>query len=668
MGYAQIAGLPAVYGLYGSVLPIIIFGLFSTSRQFIFGVDAAPAALVGAELIALGIVPGSKEACTLVPVITFLTALWLLFFSLFRAGKLVNYISTPVMGGFISGICTTIILMQLPKLYGAGAGCGELLELISHIGETAGHINRTSLLVGIAALAILLVSRALIPKFPMAICVMVTGAIASYLFDAKSYGITCLDSVKSGLPGMSIPDIDLHILPDIMTVSLSVAVVIMAETLLAENSFAKKNGYLLDDNQEILAFSMANFASALVGCLPVNGSVSRTTMNEQFGGKTQLTGIVAGVVMVFILLFGTGFIGYLPVPVLTAIVISALISALEFDMAARLRKVSKGEFYIFLGAFFGVLILGTINGVLVGIILSFVAVIKRAADPPRSFLGLVPGHEEFLDIAKFKHAYPLRNVVIYRFSGNLFFANVSVLEKDILGAVKEDTRAVIIDASAIGSMDVTAAKELELIYKTLDERGIRLYITEHISSLNAQMRKLGLSYMIEAGRVRQTIERALSDCDIDRPFPLEGVHNSYHSIRRVRAEHAAQELVWALGDDAEKVIEKHIAESIEKMRNGADMEQIMHGFWGHMDIRDEDEWLEHMEAHVEEIVRATGGDEHTIAQCLERRRRTLLSELEEKYPELAKRYKARRDRLEENLKAHNPQLYEKILRIREESL
>ena len=124
MGYAQIAGLPAVYGLYGSVFPIIIFGLLSTSRQFVFGVDAAPAALVGAALVTLGVTPGTEQAMQVVPVITFFTALWLLVFFLFKAGKLVNYISTPVMGGFISGICTTIILMQVPKLYGAGAGTG----------------------------------------------------------------------------------------------------------------------------------------------------------------------------------------------------------------------------------------------------------------------------------------------------------------------------------------------------------------------------------------------------------------------------------------------------------------------------------------------------------------------------------------------------------------
>ena len=152
MGYAQIAGLPAVYGLYGSVFPIIIFGLLSTSRQFVFGVDAAPAALVGAALVTLGVTPGTEQAMQVVPVITFFTALWLLVFFLFNAGKLVNYISTPVMGGFISGICTTIILMQVPKLYGAGAGTGELFELVEHIAETIGDVNVQSIIMGLRLL------------------------------------------------------------------------------------------------------------------------------------------------------------------------------------------------------------------------------------------------------------------------------------------------------------------------------------------------------------------------------------------------------------------------------------------------------------------------------------------------------------------------------------
>ena len=183
-----------------------------------------------------------------------------------------------------------------------------------------------------------------------------------------------------------------------VTISLSVAVVIMAETLLAENNFAQKNGYRINDNQEILAFSMGNFLAAFTGCCPINGSVSRTAMGEQYQAKTQLTGIIAGLSMIIVLVCATGFIGYLPVPVLTAIVISALLGATEFDLAARLFKVSRTECLIFFGAFFGVLLLGTINGVLIGILLSFTEMIIRTAKPARCFLGIQPGHKHFRDL------------------------------------------------------------------------------------------------------------------------------------------------------------------------------------------------------------------------------------------------------------------------------
>ena len=371
MGYAQIAGLPAVYGLYGSVFPILLFSLFSTSPQFVFGVDAAPAALVGSALLGLGIEAGSQEAMQVVPAITFFVALWLLAFSLIRAGKLVNYISAPVMGGFITGICTTIILMQLPKLFGGSAGTGELPELLLHLWEALPDANLASLGIGVAALIILLVAKKVMPKFPVAVVLMAAGAFLFKNTQMQQWGIATLSAVEPGLPRWSVPHFSAIPFVDVMTISLSVAVVIMAETLLAENSFAQKNGYRIDDNREILAFSMGNFVAAFTGCCPMNGSVSRTAMGEQYQAKTQLSGLIAGVSMMVLLVCGTGFIGYLPVPILTAIVISALFGATEFDLAKRLWKVSRTEFFIFVGAFVGVLLLGTINGVLIGIILSF---------------------------------------------------------------------------------------------------------------------------------------------------------------------------------------------------------------------------------------------------------------------------------------------------------
>ena len=666
MGYAQIAGLPAVYGLYGSVFPILLFGLFSTSPQFIFGVDAAPAALVGAALVELGIESGSDQAMAVVPVLTFFVAVWLLLFVLCKAGKLVNYISAPVMGGFITGICTTIILMQVPKLMGGSSGTGELFELAEHIGETFAQISMPSLMLGLVSLAILLVMKRVLPKFPMAVVLMAVGALLTVCFPLSDWGIRTLDAVEPGLPVWRLPDFSAISLKTAVTYSLSIAVVIMAETLLAENSFAQKNGYKIEDNQELVAFSAGNLVAALTGCCPINGSVSRTAMSEQYQGKTQLTGITAGLSMIFVLLFATGFIGYLPVPVLTAIVISALLGATEFDLAVRLWKVSRKECLIFFGAFFGVLMLGTINGVLIGIILSFAEMIIRTAKPVRCFLGIQPGHRHFRDLAESDQIHEIEGVVIYRFSSSLFFANVDILQRDIEDALTADTKAVILDASGIGSMDITAADRIAILYRSLKTRGIHFYITEHIAGLNEQMRSLGLGFLIEEGCVRRTIHVALKDMGINRPYPLQGdVENMERSAARKRVDNRVQEFVWAFGSDAEEQIEKQIRLQIEQLKENGDIEELLHGRWAHMEELDEDEWIEHLEEHLKEIVNISGKDEQTLAAHFEQHRREIHARMVSEHPELAARFKERRHLLDEHLKEKRPEVYALVLKHRE---
>lgn len=667
MGYAQIAGLPAVYGLYGSIFPILCFALVTTSPQMIFGVDAAPAALVGSALISLGIESGSEAAQAVVPLLTFFTAVWLLAFYFMKAGKLVNYISAPVMGGFITGICSTIILMQIPKLLGGTAGTGELFELLEHLFSCLSDISVPSLLLGLVSLTLLLVCKKIFPKFPMAVLLMVTGALFTAFFPVKEWGIQTLHAVEPGLPSWRLPDFTAISVRDALSISLSVAVVIMAETLLAENNFAQKNGYRINDNREILAFSLGNFAAAFTGCCPINGSVSRTAMGEQYDGKSRVTGIVAGLAMIPVLLFATGFIGYLPVPVLTAIVISALMGATEFHLAARLWKVSRAECGIFFGAFAGVLVLGTVNGVVIGILLSFAEMILRSAKPARCFLGIQSGHRHFRDLKESSEIHAISGVVIYRFSNSLFFANAGVLQQDIEDGIKEDTKAVILDASGITSMDITAADRIAALYQSLADRGIRFYITEHIAALNDQMRRLGLSYLIENGCVRRTIHVALKDMGIHRPYPLEGgVENESRSAVKKRVDNRVQEFVWAFGEDSEKEIEKQIKLQIEQLKKTGDVENLLHGSWSHMDAFDEDEWLEHLEEHLKEIVNISGKDEKTLAGHFERHREEVHRRIATEHPELAERFRARRDRLDEHLKEKRPDVYELVVRLRGE--
>lgn len=655
MGYAQIAGLPPVYGLYGSVLPIFLFALLSTSPLFIFGVDAAPAAMVGSVLLALGIAPGSAEAMQLVPVLAFYTGLWLLVFSLLGAGKAVDYISTPVMGGFISGICCEIILMQTPKLLGSAAGSGELFELLACIWVALKVVNVPSLLLGAATLALLLLGKKYFPKVPMVLVMLVAGALMTVLFHVERYGVALLAAVEPGLPQLVLPQLGCIKLSEGLSASLPIAIVILAETLLAENSYALKNDQKLNCNREILAFSLGNFAAAIVGCCPVNGSVSRTAVNERNGGRTQLVSVVASVTMLLVLLLATGFIRYLPVPVLTAIVINALLGAVEFDLAERLFRISRQEFFIFLGAFAGVLLLGAINGVVIGVVLSFVDVIIRAAAPRRAFLGVLPGKPGFYPLDRVSGAKPLPHVVLYRFSGSLFFANIRMFQEDLEQSIQPDTTVVIVDASAVASIDITAADRLLALYRKLKARGVRFYLTEHIGEVNDKLRQYGAEELLESGAVRRTMQAALLDAGIRHAAQATSTElpQEFETMRQL------QEFEWAYGADAEERIEQHVRSILDRLKQEtidhrvSVLDRLLHED-SHFADMDADELLLHLEGHTQELSSLLGMTEMRVLADLESERSHLFERLEREHPEVILSIRVAREKLDADFHARHP--------------
>lgn len=673
MGYAQISGIPAIYGLYGSVFPILFFALFSTSKQFIFGVDAAPAAIVGSALSTLGIAAESPDAMKYVPMIALFAGLWLLLFYFLHADRIVDFISTPVMGGFISGISLTIIFMQIPKLMGSSAGSGEILELLIHIFHAVRTISWLSLGMGIGALLLIRIFKKIFPKFPMAIVILILGVLATRLFHVDEHGVVLLQAVEPGLPSLVLPQFGGIQLTHVVGRGLMVAVVIMAETLLAENNFAFKNGYKLNDRQEILACAAGNIAASAVGCCPVNGSISRTSMNEQYGGTSQAVSLTAGLVMAVLLAGFTGFIGYLPVPVLTAIVISALMDVVETHLAVRLFKVSRNEFYIFMAACLGVLFLGTIYGVIIGILLSFVSVILKATNPPRSFRGMIPGKEAYYDLQRNRHAYPIRHVVIYRFSENLFFANVKIFQEDLENSIKEDTKVVIVDASSINSIDITAADRLEAIASSMRKKGIQFYITEHSSNLNEQMRSLGIGHLIKEGCVRRTILAALNDAGIQKPYDLE-IPETEKKLAQIRSqshlpaeeENTLEEFAWAFGSNTVRELEEATHQIIQHLHQMPDVEKLSdEGLrehfenWHAFGALDEDEILHRIELHIDELPKELHKEHGHILELIEKRRSRIREKILEEHPELASKLEQNRKRLEERLEQQNPEAMKK---------
>ena len=680
MGYAQIAGLPAAYGLYGSLLPVLVYAFTTSSPQFVFGVDATPAVLVGGTLAALGVTTGSDEAMRLVPAITLVIAAWLLIFSLIKAGRIVNYISTPVMGGFISGIGITIILMQVPKLFGGTAGTGELIELILHITDQLKYFNVLSAVLGFGTVVIILVCKKYMPKFPMSVVLMVLGAMATAFLHIDRFGVKLLPHVDAGFPKLSIPDVTLlrNNTSEIVVLGLTCALVIMAQTLLATNNYANRYGYKVDNNREVLAYSLANVASAVSGSCPLNGSVSRTGIADQFGCKSQLMSVTAAVTMLVVVLFATPLLEYLPVPILTGIVVAALIGIVEYKLADKLRKVNRAEFFIFLAAMFGVLLFGTIYGVIIGVILSFIAVIIRAVVPPRSLLGCIPGHEGFYNLNRNRNALEIQHVVMYRFSGNLFFANVSTFLQDIENAIKDDTRVVIVDASGIGSIDITAADRLVSFNKILKDKGLRFYITEHVGNVNDQLRKLGAGCLVEEGVTRRTISLALRDAGVDRPYPLAGtleqteVHNDF-----IEDNERLAEIEWAFGEDASEWLDKfavqmtdditHMDENNEHIPDNVLAEAESKNTWGRIGLFDEDELLERVEMHLSELTQNNSNAE-ALEERIEERRLRLEAKIAKLNPDALAHLRQHRREVMLHFKENNPEAYKHMMERRMEHI
>lgn len=588
MGYASVAGLPVVYGLYGSLLPILIFAFVSSSPRCVFGVDAAPAAIVGGMIATLGIGFESAAATNIIPLLTLLVSLWLLLFYFIRADRIITFISQAVMGGFISGISTTIILMQVPKLFGGRAAHGEVIELLRHIFEEGKFMNLPSLALGLGTIILLLVCRKFCPKIPMQALLMFAGAAVFWKWEDKlrPFGIATLPAVKAGLPSLALPDINYieekHI-AEIFITSLTVDLVILSETLLATTNLSRKYREKINSRREVLAYALGNLSAGLTGCCPINGSISRSGIADQFGVKTQLMSVTASLTMALILLFGTGFIFYLPLPVLTGIVISALTGTLEFSLAHRLKKFDRMEFLIFYAAFFAVLFLGTIYGVIVGFLLSTVTFIFRLSKPATDFLGIVPGIKGYYSLRRRNsQAQALKGLVLYRFSAPLFYANIEQFCEDILKSLEADWRTepvdtVIVDSSGIISVDASAAERLLSLYEELCARDVRFFLAGHASHVNDQLRTLGARKLIEEKAVRPRILYALRDSGFRPPYSAEDVESRKEEIKpkieetlynpdfstyekNEYTEHIA-EIEWAYGEESEAIL----AELAKKM-------------------------------------------------------------------------------------------------------
>lgn len=404
---------------------------------------------------------------------------------------------------------------------------------------------------------------------------------------------------------------------------------------------------------------------------------------SQIAGLPAVYGLYGSVLpILFFALFSTSrqfIFGVDAAP--AAIVGAALLNVVEAHLALRLFRVSRQEFFIFMAAGAAVLFLGTIYGVVAGILLSFTAVILKATNPPRNFLGMIPGKKEFYPLDKNRFACPLKEVQIYRFSENLFFANIKILQEEIENSIQKDTKAVILDAGAVNSLDITAADGLERLAESLKRKNIRFYITEHSENVNEQMRRLGIGHLIREGCVRRTILAALHDLGLKEPFPLEISREKAESLGREsllsltqEEEKSLEEFTWAFGTETVREIEKRVKYVVNQIHGIADIEELSKAgpeekmeFWHSLGPLDEDELLRRLELHIEEFPPEVKVKSNLVVSLIEKRRQLLREKLLKDHPSVRKHLEKKQAVLEQRLEKQNPEGLRRLHQLENQS-
>ncbi len=599
MGYAQVAGLPPHYGLYGSLLPVLAYSLLTSSPRIVFGVDAAPAALVATLLPELGAAPGSADAPAVMAVITCLVGLWLTLFWLLGGGRFSKFVSEAVLGGCVTGIATVVILTQFPRLFGGTVSRGRAPVLLAHLFRELSGFHALSFVLGLGTVVIILLARRQ-TKVSMSVVLMFAGIALNAVFHFDRYGVALVGDVPAGLPPLIVPDwaILSHHTEALVIDSLAVALVIAAETLVSTGEFARHHDERIDKQRELLAFAAGNLAAALVGSSPVIGSLSRSNRANKLGVSSQWMGVSMCATMALFLLFGTPLLPLLPVPILTGIVIGSLGTILEFDLARRFWRIDRPNFMIFMAAFAAEM-LGLAEGVLVGVVLSFASFTMEVSAQPSYFLGCMEGHEGFFDLKKTPHARPIQHTVLYQFNGPLFFATIDGFERDLLAAIRPDTTVVVV--TGVLSVDSFAAERLLHFYRNLKKKGIDFFLAGHAAAVNEQFMHYGAGALIDEDVVRQRLTQALNAGGLTPPYPLEW---SGEKASKRRGNAAVEAFLWAYGREAEPRLNQLTKDLAENVLNGKEMDfeklnraelELVGEYWN---SEDEKEWEGLLEMYV----------------------------------------------------------------------
>jgi high affinity sulfate transporter 1 len=515
MAYAELAGLPPITGLYTSILCLLGYAVFGPSRILVLGPDSSLGPMIAATILPLAGADGDpKRAIALASMLAIIVGAIMTVAAVGKLGFIADLISKPTMIGYMNGLALTILVGQLPKLFGfkveADGFLGELTGFIK--GLAHGEAVAAAAAVGIAGIAVILVLQRWLPKVP-AVLIMVVLAIASTtVFSLADHGVSLVGVLPKGFPPLTIPDVHVADLWPLFGGALGIVVVSLADTISTASAFAARTGQEIDGNGEMIGIGAANLAAGLFQGFPVSTSGSRTAVAERSGAKTQLTGVTGAAVIIVMIVLVPGLFRNLPNPALAAVVITASLSLADIPGTVRLWRQRKVEFSLSIAAFLGVALLGVLPGIAIAVALSILNVFRRAWWPYDTELGRVEGLEGYHDVHTYPAAQHLPGLVIYRFDGPLFFANANTFRDEIRRMARADPPPtwILIAAEPVTDVDTTAADMLEDLDEALNAQGTSLVFAELKDPVRRKIERYGLTRTIDPRHFFPTTDAALA--------------------------------------------------------------------------------------------------------------------------------------------------------------